>query len=69
MADHLDWQRLLRLHRQPVAPGRFYRLWAATAIRLELPFSLDGETDVENSKAAWGEWADTQGAMRPRATL
>ena len=68
--ESADWQRLLRLCRdEEMVPSRFCKLWAATAIRLDLPFSEDGETWVEDSTAAWQEWADTQGAMRPKITL
>lgn len=45
---------------------RFRRLWAAYSIRFEWPFS-DGENWLwgEDAVAAWEEWADMQGAMRP----
>ena len=70
MSDHqVDWQRLAWLCEKEMPSSRFYRLWAATAIRLGLPFFRDGAVCDGDSKAAWQEWARAHGEIKPRATL
>ena len=60
---------LNELTRNDMPLERFYRLWAAIAIKEGWPFSIDGRWIEGDASWAWEEWAETQGEMKPPAIL